>query len=51
MTLKPKYRLDRVLPVEESAITRPTRYRAKSLPIAGALLRPEDRGEEQLTLG
>ena len=51
MTLKPKYRLDRVLPVEESVISRPTRYRAKSLPIAGALLRPEDRGEEQLTLG
>ena len=26
------------------------RYRARSLPIAGMLLRPEDRAEEQMTL-
>ena len=26
------------------------RYRARSLPIAGALLREEDRGETQMTL-
>lgn len=50
MTLKPKYQLDRVLPLEETHIQNKTRYRAKNLPAAGALLKPEDRGEEQLTL-
>ncbi|MCC8182417.1 MAG: topoisomerase IV [Clostridiales bacterium] len=50
MTLKPKYQLDKVLPLEETHIQNKTRYRAKNLPAAGALLKPEDRGEEQLTL-
>ncbi|MCD7881231.1 MAG: topoisomerase IV, partial [Clostridiales bacterium] len=50
MTLKPKYQLDRVLPLEETHIQNKTRYRAKNLPAAGSLLKPEDRGEEQLTL-
>ena len=50
MTLKPKYQLDRALPLEETLIQNKARYRAKNLPIAGALLRPEDRGEEQITL-
>ena len=50
MTLKPKYRVDWVKPLSQTQIVNPARYRARSLPIAGALLREEDRGEEQLTL-
>ena len=50
MTLKPKYQLQRVCPPEESGIVNLPRYRARSIPGTGALLRPEDRGEEQLTL-
>ena len=50
MTLKPKWRLDYAAPLAETAIVNQARYRARSLPAAGALLRPEDRGEEQLTL-
>lgn len=50
MTLKPKYHVDRVEPLESTAIVNPGRYRARSLPVAGALLKEEDRGEEQLTL-
>ena len=50
MTLKPKYKLEAVRPLEETAIANPSRYRARTLPAAGALLRAEDRGEEQMTL-
>ena len=50
MTLKPKYKVAKVLPLEDTAISNPARYRARSLPIAGALLREEDRVERQLTL-
>ncbi len=50
MTLKPKYHLESVQPLTATAIRNVSRYRAKSLPVAGALLRPEDRGEEQMSL-
>ena len=50
MTLKPKYHLERVEPLEGSAIVNAARYRARSLPAAGALLKEEDRGLEQLSL-
>ena len=50
MTLKPKYQLQRVCTPEESGIVNLPRYRARSIPGTGALLRPEGRGEEQLTL-
>ncbi len=50
MTLKPKYRVERALPLEETSIQNAARYRARSLPVAGALLKEEDRGEEQMTL-
>ena len=50
MTLKPKYQLQRVCTPEEPGIVNLPRYRARSIPGTGALLRPEDRGEEQLTL-
>ena len=50
MTLKPKYRVEQVLPLEKTSIVNHARYRARALPIAGALLREVDRGEEQMTL-
>ena len=50
MTLKPKYRLERVRPLAETSIVNVARYRARSLPVAGALLKEEDRGEEQMSL-
>ena len=50
MTLKPKYRVEQVVPLSQTHIVNPARYRARSLPIAGALLREVDRGEEQMTL-
>ena len=50
MTLKPKYRLESVKPLAETQIVNAARYRARSLPIAGALLKDVDRGEEQMTL-
>ena len=50
MTLKPKYKVKQLLPLEETTIIRPARYRAKALPIAGALLKEDDRGEEQMSL-
>ena len=50
MTLKPKYQVAWALPLAETKIVNQARYRAKSLPVNGALLRPEDKGEEQLTI-
>ena len=50
MTLKPRYRLSDVKPLRETGIKNLARYRVRSLPAAGALLKDEDRGEEQLSL-
>jgi DNA gyrase subunit A len=50
MTLKPKYKVDKVLPLLDTAITNPARYRARSLPVAGALLKDEDSGNKQMSL-
>ncbi len=50
MTLKPKYKVESARPLAETTIQNAARYRARSLPVAGALLKEEDRGEEQLTL-
>ncbi len=50
MALKPKYHLDSVLPLEETAIANKSRYRVRAVPAAGALLRQEDTGEVQLGL-
>ena len=50
MTLKPKYKVEGAAPLDRSPIQNPARYRAKSLPAAGALLKEEDRGEEQMSL-
>ena len=50
MTLKPKYKVADARPLADTTIVNAARYRARSLPIAGMLLRPEDRAEEQMTL-
>ncbi|MEA4955402.1 MAG: DNA topoisomerase (ATP-hydrolyzing) subunit A [Pseudoflavonifractor sp.] len=50
MTLKPKYHLETARPLADTAIQDPARYRARSLPVAGMLLRENDRGEKQLSL-
>ena len=50
MTLKPKYKVESARPLTETPIVNLSRYRARSLPIAGALLKEEDRGEEQMSL-
>ena len=50
MTIKPKYRLERVAPAAETGITNPARYRTRTLPAAGALLKAEDSDEKQMEL-
>ena len=50
MTLKKKYIVDRAAFLSDTQIQNQSRYRAKSLPAAGALLKEEDRGEEQMSL-
>ena len=50
MTLKPRYQVEWARPLSATSIVDPARYRARSLPIAGALLREADRGETQMTL-
>lgn len=50
MTLKRKAVVHRALPVEDTGITNASRYRTRSLPAAGALLKPEDNEEKQLEM-
>ena len=50
LTLKPKYRLDRAQFLSDTAIVNQSRYRVRTIPAAGALLREEDRGEKQMNL-
>ena len=50
LTLKRKYVLDRAVRLAQSPIKNPARYRTRSLPAAGALLREEDTGETQIEL-
>ena len=50
MSLKGKHKLEKAKPLSETPIQNLPRYRVRSLPAAGALLREEDRGEEQMNL-
>ncbi|MCI8479062.1 MAG: topoisomerase IV [Oscillospiraceae bacterium] len=50
MALKSKHRLVAAQPLTETQIVNFPRYRAKSLPAPGALLREEDRDAQQLSL-
>ncbi len=50
MTMKPKFHLERVAAVAETGIVNHSRYRVRSVPAAGALVRSEDSDEKQLEL-
>ena len=50
LTLKKKAALTAVLPLEQSGIENPSRYRTKTIPAVGALLKPEDMQEKQQKL-
>ena len=50
MSLKKNHRLVTAAPLEETVIKNVSRYRVRSLPAAGALLRDEDRGETHMSL-
>ncbi|MCI8419609.1 MAG: topoisomerase IV [Oscillospiraceae bacterium] len=49
MSIKAKHRLTEVLPLEKTSITNLARYRCRTIPAAGALLREED-GEQMRLL-
>ena len=49
MSLKKKAQLTHALRLEESGITNPSRYRSRTIPTAGALLKQEDSLEKQIT--
>ena len=50
VSLKKKHTVSGASPLEATTIKNVARYRVRSLPAAGALLRDEDRGESQMTL-
>jgi len=50
MNIKAKYSLERAVFAEESPIKNAARYRARSIPVTGALLRDEDKEEKQMSL-
>ena len=50
MNIKPKFRLERAAVARETGIVNAGRYRSRSIPAAGALLKPEDADEKQLEL-
>ncbi|MBQ5712761.1 MAG: topoisomerase IV [Oscillospiraceae bacterium] len=48
MSLKKKAELERVSILEDSGIVDQRRYRTKTIPATGALLKPEDTGDKQI---
>jgi DNA gyrase subunit A len=50
MTLKKKYKLAKAVPVLDCAIKNTARYRVRSIPATGALLKEEDLEEQQLEM-
>ncbi len=50
VTLKKNQNITSAVPAESLVLENPHRYRVRSLPAAGALLRPEDEGEQQMSL-
>ncbi len=50
MTMKPKFHLERVAALAETGIVNQSRYRVRSVPAVGALLRSEDSDEKQLEI-
>ena len=50
MNMKPKFHLERVAAAGETGIVNHSRYRVRSVPAAGALLKAEDSDEKQMEL-
>ena len=50
ISLKRRHSLEQAVLLSETTITSPSRYRVRSIPAAGALLKPEDKGEEQMMM-
>ena len=50
MTLKKSYKAEYALPLAQTKIVNRSRYRARSLPAAGALVKAEDQGDTQMSL-
>ncbi len=50
MSLKKKYKLDKAVLLKDASVKNFSRYRVKTLPSAGAILKPEDMEEQQLNL-
>ena len=50
MSLKKNSKLVSAAPLSETVIKNVSRYRVRSLPAAGALLKEDDRGETQMSL-
>jgi DNA gyrase subunit A len=50
MTLKKQKKLEDASLLEEKKVENVSRYRVKTIPAAGAILKPEDRGEQQMSL-
>ena len=50
VTLKKKATVERAAVLEDSGLANPARYRIKTLPAAGAVLKPEDAPDRQLKL-
>ena len=50
VTLRGKKQLSRLVPLENAELSDPSRYRARAIPKAPVALKPEDKGEEQLSL-
>jgi DNA gyrase subunit A len=49
MSLKKKAVVERAVILDHSGITNQSRYRTKTIPAAGALLKEEDSSEKQTT--
>ena len=49
LTLKKKAVLDRAVLLEDSGIVNQSRYRCKTIPAAGAVIKPEDSPEKQIS--
>jgi len=50
ISLKKNRLVDFVLPLDKTHIQNKARYRVRAIPAAGAVIKPEDKGEEQLSL-
>ena len=50
MAVKARHKVEWARPLASTHIVNAARYRARSLPAAGALLKEEDRGEEQMMI-